>query len=38
MNPSNFDPSRWDHWLLLINAIALSIWILWQCQQWQRHL
>jgi hypothetical protein len=30
MNAQEFDPQRWDHWLVIVAFVALSSWIIWK--------
>ncbi|NET10960.1 MAG: hypothetical protein F6K16_41005 [Symploca sp. SIO2B6] len=32
---SHFDPSRWDHYLLVICVVVVSSWTLWLSWRWQ---
>ncbi|MEL6491229.1 MAG: hypothetical protein AAFQ95_14830 [Cyanobacteria bacterium J06621_3] len=36
MHFSNFDPARWDHWLLIAVFCAITTWGLMLSGQWQR--
>lgn len=30
MTAHEFDPQRWDHWLVIIAFVTLSSWIIWK--------
>jgi len=34
--PSNFDRTRWDHWLLIVCFITIAACGLWLARHWHR--
>lgn len=33
---ANFDPTRWDHWLLVSCFVGMAIWSIWLSWRWER--
>ncbi|PZO56343.1 MAG: hypothetical protein DCF15_08960 [Phormidesmis priestleyi] len=32
---ANFEPTRWDHWLLVSCFVAMAIWSVWLSWRWE---
>ncbi len=30
MTAQEFDPQRWNHWLVIVTFVVLSSWIIWK--------
>lgn len=33
---ANFDPTRWDHWLLVSCFVGMALWSVWLSWRWEK--